>query len=188
MRIIKASIEGQLAGKAAFMWPSDGVRCSITVPYQTAVLGPGANESPAKKESEGREVPSEGAKICANTVMVMEDEALVAMAISSSLAKLGISVIGPFSRMAEALIALKEAQVDAAILDVNLGGELIYPLADALLAAQTPFVFVTGYGREGVDPRFANIPVLEKPIEHDLLTSMFSSVSFTSSQTLARAV
>jgi two-component SAPR family response regulator len=105
--------------------------------------------------------------------MIVEDEALVAMALRESLDELGFSVLGPFNRISEAMIALRNNRIDAAVLDVNLGGELIYPLADVLAADHVPFVFITGYGAEEIETRYARVPVLQKPIEVDALKSVF---------------
>ena len=63
------------------------------------------------------------------------------------------------------MAALKHNNIDAAVLDVNLGGEPVYPVADALMAAGVPFVFVTGYGPAALEGRFEHIPVLQKPID-----------------------
>ena len=82
-------------------------------------------------------------------------------------------MLGPFNRISEAMIALRNNRIDAAVLDVNLGGELIYPLADVLAADHVPFVFITGYGAEEIEPRYARVPVLQKPIEADALKSVF---------------
>ena len=82
-------------------------------------------------------------------------------------------MVGPFSRMSEAMLALRNSRVDAAVLDVNLGGEVVYPLADVLAADRVPFIFVTGYGAEEIERRFASVPVLQKPIEQDALQSIF---------------
>jgi two-component SAPR family response regulator len=105
--------------------------------------------------------------------MVVEDEALVAVALRDLLDELGFSVIGPFSRISEAMVALKNNTIDAAVLDINLGGELVYPLADLLAAQNVPFLFVTGYSPEGIDRRFAYVPVLQKPIEQRAMRSIF---------------
>jgi len=111
--------------------------------------------------------------VTGNRVMIVEDEALVAMALRESLDELGFSVIGPYNRISEAMIALRNNRIDAAVLDVNLGGELIYPLADVLAADRVPFVFITGYGAEEIEPRYAHVPILQKPIETDALNSVF---------------
>ncbi len=63
--------------------------------------------------------------------------------------------------------------IEAAILDVNLGGELVYPVADHLRARGIPFIFVTGYARESVERRFADAPILEKPVEREMLAQIF---------------
>jgi hypothetical protein len=76
--------------------------------------------------------------------------------------------------MAEASEAVGNETFQAAILDVNLKGELIYPLADQIAALGVPFVFVTGYGAESVERRFSNVPILQKPIELDRLQSIFA--------------
>jgi two-component SAPR family response regulator len=77
--------------------------------------------------------------------------------------------------VAEAIAALKNSGADAAVLDINLGGEVVYPLADVLRAAGVPFIFVTGYGEVGVEGRFKNIPVLQKPIDGQMLRRVFVS-------------
>ena len=59
------------------------------------------------------------------------------------------------------------------MLDVNLAGQPIYPVADILASRGIPFVFVTGYNAEGIDRRYAHVPVLEKPIEPDMLQQLF---------------
>ncbi len=96
--------------------------------------------------------------VAGNRIMIVEDEALVAMALRESLDEMGFSVVGPFNRISEAMVALRNNRIDAAVLDVNLGGELIYPLADVLAADHVPFVFITGYGAEEIEPRYANVP------------------------------
>ena len=101
--------------------------------------------------------------------MVVEDEALVAMILGNSLVELGYSVVGPFSRATDAMAAVRNEEVDAAILDINLGGELVYPVAHLLSDQRVPFMFITGYGAESIDARFADVPVLQKPIERPML-------------------
>ena len=108
-----------------------------------------------------------------NRILVVEDEALVAIALKQFLDELGYAVIGPFNRIGDAMVALRHNAVDAAVLDVNLGGDPVYPLADILLAEKIPFVFVSGYGSEGIDRRYAAIPLLKKPIERQELRCAF---------------
>ena len=102
--------------------------------------------------------------------MIVEDEALVALVLADQLADMGISVVGPCSSVAAEDAALAN-ELDAAILDVNLGGELVYPVADLLAARGVPFIFVTGYGHESIERRFAHNPILEKPVEREVIES-----------------
>jgi len=131
------------------------------------------------------EAPAGHITLAGNRVMIVEDEALVAMALREALDELGFSVLGPFNRISEAMIALRNNHIDAAVLDVNLGGELIYPLADVLTADHVPFVFITGYGAEEIEPRYARAPVLQKPIEASALKSVFVRAAAISDATTA---
>ena len=107
-------------------------------------------------------------------VLLVEDEALVAMMIQECLTECGHSVIGPINRASEALSAAKEGDFDAAILDINLGDGMAYPVAEILAARGVPFVFVTGYDADTVDDRFSEVPILQKPIERQMLQRLFT--------------
>ena len=99
-------------------------------------------------------------------VLVVEDESLVAMMLCDMLEDLGCAVVGPTATVTGALALLDAgAPPDGALLDVNLGGESAYGVADALARRAVPFIFVSGYGRGGIDPRYAQAPVLSKPFE-----------------------
>ena len=105
-------------------------------------------------------------------VLVVEDEALVAMLIEDMLIDLGYDVIGPAANCAQALAILeKQGPPDAAILDVNLGGESVYPVAEALKERNVPFLFSTGYGDSAILDRFQQIEKLSKPFEPRRLQS-----------------
>lgn len=88
---------------------------------------------------------------------------LVAMNIEDMLLELGHEVAGLASRVAPALALAREAEFDAAMLDVNLAGETSFAVADALAERRIPFLFATGYGLKGIDPRYRDFPVLQKP-------------------------
>lgn len=104
-------------------------------------------------------------------VLLVEDEAIVAMLIEEMLSDLGcvvVEVAGTVSR-GLALAADKDLRIDGAVLDVNLGGEAVYPVAEALIAKGVPFIFSTGYSTAGVQARYADVPVLAKPYEMSAL-------------------
>ena len=167
-RIIHASVERQLRGHATFDWRREGLRCMISVPLSNTIGIIGSPEPRCETLAPGHSIALAG-----GSVMLVEDEAVVALAVNDSLTDLGFSVIGPFSRVSDACQALRDHQVDAAILDVNLDGEMVYSLAEMLTDRKIPFVFATGYGTESIAPRFENIPVLQKPIEKDMLSRLF---------------
>jgi CheY-like chemotaxis protein len=109
------------------------------------------------------------AKLEGLRVLVVEDEMMVSMLIEDMLAELGCEVVGPASRLDEAMDLVKGADIDCAVLDVNLGGQPIFPLADLLRERGAPFAFATGYGDAGLRDVDRGSPVLQKPFrEGDL--------------------
>jgi CheY-like chemotaxis protein len=99
-------------------------------------------------------------------VLVVEDEYLLADDLTQSLIEAGADVLGPAPSIEEAtaLIAA-EAHIDAAVLDVNLRGEMVFPVADALRARGIPFAFATGYDQGALPDRFSDAPRVEKPFK-----------------------
>ena len=102
-------------------------------------------------------------------VLVVEDEMMVSMLIEDMLSDLGCTVVGPASRLDEAMELAKADGLDCAVLDVNLGGQPIFPLADLLRQQGRPVAFATGYGDAGLRDVDKGSPVLQKPFrEGDL--------------------
>nr|MEA2797623.1 hypothetical protein [Phenylobacterium sp.] len=102
-------------------------------------------------------------------VLVVEDEMMVSMLIEDMLSDMGCTVMGPASRLDEAIELAMESDIDCAVLDVNLGGQPIFPLADLLRERGCPFAFATGYGDAGLRDVDRGTPVLQKPFrEGDL--------------------
>jgi DNA-binding response OmpR family regulator len=104
-------------------------------------------------------------------LLVVEDEALVAMTIEDTLEEFGCEVVGPAGTLRTALrLAERESsRLDGALLDVNLGGEKVYPVADLLMRNDVPFIFLSGYGLEGLDPAYAPATVIKKPFRPEEL-------------------
>ncbi|MBO9706711.1 MAG: response regulator [Caulobacter sp.] len=106
-------------------------------------------------------------------IMIVEDEALVALMVEDLLTDFGCQISGSFGAVDEALDWLASpppaaTRVDGAVLDVNIGGTMVFPVAERLRDAGIPFVFATGYGslpRAG----FEDVPVINKPINPALL-------------------
>lgn len=98
-------------------------------------------------------------------LLIVEDEAMVAMLIEDMLTGLGCVIVDVAGSVATAvkLVDAKGATLDGAILDVNLGGEKVFPVADALAARGVPFMFATGYGPAGLNERYPGVVTLSKP-------------------------
>ena len=104
-------------------------------------------------------------------VLLDEDEAIIGMMMRDMLVEFGLFVVGPICSVTEARRALDGQQYDGAILDLNLSGEMVYPIADLLERRGTPFAFVTGYGSESLERRFSHVPLLQKPIARETLAA-----------------
>ena len=101
-------------------------------------------------------------------VLIVEDEPILAMALEDILLDLGCEVVGPASRIRDALRLAADASIDAAILDINIHGEQSHPVADLLAGRGVPTMFATGYGAAHADG-YAHVPILAKPYrKHDL--------------------
>jgi two-component sensor histidine kinase/CheY-like chemotaxis protein len=170
MKVIAASIERQLGGAVHYDWCSEGLRCTLSVPYDHEQPEAAAPE-PAQ---ESIAVAPSGFGI-ARQVLLVEDEALVGMMMRDVLTEMGLSVLGPFGTASEALSAANQQDFDCAILDVNVGGEFVYPVADVLVARDVPFIFLTGYDADGIESRFAHVPSVRKPVQREMLQGMFSA-------------
>jgi two-component SAPR family response regulator len=101
-------------------------------------------------------------------IMVMEDEYFIADEIRRELERSGATVIGPVAQLAEA-IKLADHPMDAAVLDINISGELAFKVADILEARSVPFVFATGYDKPVLPARYCSVPVCEKPLPTDVI-------------------
>jgi CheY-like chemotaxis protein len=97
-------------------------------------------------------------------ILVVDDEPLIAEMIQGWVAELGHVAVGPAHNLTRAL-ELAESGIDAAIVDVSLGKDNSYPLAEALLARGVPFALSTGYGRDGVEPKYREQAMIMKPFE-----------------------
>jgi DNA-binding response OmpR family regulator len=111
-------------------------------------------------------------------VLVVEDEALVAMLIEEYLAEFGCIVACSARRVSNGLESLREGRIGAAVLDVNVAGESVSPIAEALEKQKIPFIFASGYGARGIEARWSGKLVLEKPFgSQDLRSALLASLT-----------
>jgi CheY-like chemotaxis protein len=110
-------------------------------------------------------------------LLVVEDETLVAMMIEDILTDLGCVVVDVAGTLSRGLALARDTDLalDGAILDVNLGGETVYPVAEALADRGVPFIFATGYGLTGIAEAFAHVPAIAKPYEPQALEAMLAT-------------
>jgi CheY-like chemotaxis protein len=103
-------------------------------------------------------------------ILIVEDNFLVATAIAQMLETRGFEIIGPVGTVRDALALVKNCErIDGAVLDVNLHGTMAYPIVDALRSKSVPLVFMTGYDRRSIEPGYADVPCMQKPVTAERL-------------------
>jgi len=108
-------------------------------------------------------------------ILVIEDEWMLAHAIADAIQRLGHEAVGPSGRLGEAMTLAKHESLDGAVLDLNLRGEMTFPIAKILTERGLPFIFLTGYDPHSVPGEYAKVPVLEKPFtDADLVANLLS--------------
>lgn len=117
-------------------------------------------------------------RLTGRRLLIVEDEYLIAADLASVLESLGAAVTGPAGTLAEALTLVETEgdRLDAAVLDVNLGGDRVYPVADALRQREIPFVFTTGYDAAALPQSYADVPRCQKPTDERRLARCLSSL------------
>ena len=114
-------------------------------------------------------------QLAGKRVLVVEDEFMVAVLVEDLLAEQGCVVVGPFARVSDALAAAAQEHVDLAILDVNIDGLDVFPVAEVLDERGVPFVFVTGYGAAAIPKDRPSWEACSKPFRFDVLAGMLVS-------------
>ncbi len=109
-------------------------------------------------------------------VLIVEDEYFLADDMAQVLQRFGAHVVGPVPSIDKALALLADEPVDAAVLDINLRGQTVYPVADALREQGVPFVFATGYDAAAVPEAYKDVPRWEKPFKPEDLAKALPSI------------
>lgn len=158
-RLLRQVAGRQLKAEIAFHWERDGLRVEIRMPAELFTRGRAAAQDSMGALDGARDTPLASDP---HKILLVEDEELVALELSAELSRLGWAVVGPAGSLAEAQ-ALLSSPVDAAVLDVNLRGRSVFPVAEQLEKLQVPFVFCTGYELADPEGRFPGVPVIRKP-------------------------
>jgi CheY-like chemotaxis protein len=157
-------------GEASVDYRTDGLTCEIKLPLPETARP--SIDTAGSKIATGSSLlahPDNRRTLQGKRILVIEDEPLVAMDVESSLTAAGCEVVGPAATLERAKLLIEESNCDAALLDVNLGGEPVDELATLLTRNNCPFAFVTGYGREALPSGFRGAVVLGKPFGADQL-------------------
>jgi DNA-binding response OmpR family regulator len=115
-------------------------------------------------------------ELAGRRLLLVEDELMVAMALEDALAEAGLVIVGPVARVSRAVALAKEQPVDVALLDINLAGERVFPVADVLAAKGVPFLFLTGYSKTSLPSEYSSRPVLSKPCDMRMLLAEIGRV------------
>ncbi len=149
-------------GRTEFDWRHSGLNFTLELQYQNDVSG-----AVVERDTGGHG----GARL-----LLVEDELVVGMFMQEVLETIGYRPTSPIGHLADAVAAAKSERFLGAVLDMNLHGEIVYPLAELLTAQSVPFLFVTGYAPHTIDPRFASIPILQKPVLEEQLSTALQKV------------
>jgi two-component sensor histidine kinase/ActR/RegA family two-component response regulator len=149
-------------GRTDFDWRPSGLTFTFEMPLNNQPV-----DAAPVRESTDR---------AGSRLLLVEDEQMVGMFMQEVLQAIGYRPTNPVGRLSEAIAAANTERFLGAVLDMNLNGEIVYPLAELLTAQHVPFLFVTGYAPHTIDPRFSAIPILQKPVLEEQLATALQKV------------
>lgn len=158
--VISASVERQLGGTLQYDWRPEGLCLALWLPAKELV------ETGSAAASRAPQALQEGGLGTAAplSVLIVEDEPLIALQIAQWLRQEGCEIVGPAASVGEALELMTTIDFNAALLDVDLNGARSFPIADLLRETETPFGFLSGFGASELPLRFRSSPLLSKPL------------------------
>lgn len=173
LTLLERSLHHELGGTTDLDFRPEGLRVVVDLQLGGSAVMAQAQESPPTPDVVGQAV----ARLVGRRILLVEDAALAAMELEAVLSDAGCIVVGPAARLDQACRLAASVPLDAAMLDVNLGGELVFPLAQQLRDAGVPFVFVSGYDSRAIfPPEFKDAPCLGKPVAEEALLAALGEV------------
>ena len=169
--LLERALAADLGGDVQMDFAATGLRCAIRLPLATCIVDAASEFGSPRKRSrsagqrQAHLLPlaeQDRSQLC---ILLVEDEFLLANTLADDLISAGYTVVGPFAALAQAKDRSQKEHFDLAILDVNLGGEKVYPLADELVERKMPFILLTGYGPNDLPEQFKHSPRLAKPYD-----------------------
>src|SRR5215472_17965196 len=145
----------------------------------TSLFGPPTKPNPDVRRAAGRAEPGHGkprVRRAGRRVLIVEDEAMIAGLIQSILSAAGWSVVGPVATLERALETIERGRLDAALLDVRVNGHDAFAVADVLMKRNVPFIFVSGFTRKQMPPRYRDCAYITKPFTPDAILALLEGV------------
>lgn len=180
--IIERSIPYDLNGEAQIDYRLAGFRAQFAIPanfvkVEEAKGGTQTVSASVSELTQAKAPPEKVAVLQFNRALIVEDNLIIAMDAEASLERMGVKQIDVAANVSEAMHLIATRKPDFAILDVNLGSETSFPIADRLAELKVPFLFTTGYGKNIAFPeRFADVPVVTKPYSADAVREKLSAL------------
>lgn len=176
---IRGSIEHQLGGQVAIDWAPTGIVCRIVIAVAQRVVQDPPAADPADGGGSGGTTGDRDGELAGKRVLVIDDEALIAITLKDAVEELGCDVVGPAGSADAALGLIRERAPDLAILDVNLAGSSSAPVAAALRALSIPFIYCTGYAETAKQIEGGlQSEMLTKPVDpHELEAALKRAVA-----------
>ncbi|MFZ5729588.1 MAG: HWE histidine kinase domain-containing protein [Pseudomonadota bacterium] len=166
----------ELNGHTGLEFRPNGVRARLEAGPSALVARPETvPEAPQPRTAETALAAGGPVDLTGKRILIVEDAVLLAMELETGLSEAGAQVLGPAYELEEAL-ALLDQPVDAAVLDANLNGLSVGPVAEILAGRGVPFVFATGYGEAGGVPNGFDAPIIRKPYDVTQVTAAVSDL------------
>lgn len=146
---------------------------AIVIPWPLLTMAQGVEPPQSDGEAAG-----EGLALRGRTILIVEDESLIALLLTDALEEAGASIAGPCYTLMECMKAAKAQGIDAAVLDVDLAGQDVFPAAEELRKRNIPFIFHTAHAdRQELHARFGEVPVCRKPTRMEDLVSVLARMT-----------